>query len=221
MSPSVTISIDTKQLMEAKANMDAISNILESPAVVTQNTEEPDLRCTKALKEAHDKMRPFIELMADDVSAISARDTIALRFGLEDTIEALKNIRSEQSSTSRKDAEHADPANVDKHSDALKLISTMLASNSGNNSKAMDRQGYIKSGTGAKKNSNCAACKEKGHWVGDKECSLYEQTAKKRRDKAYNRQNRYFDRNNKSESDSEEEEPSERQLKKARFLANR
>lgn len=163
----VTISVDT--LAEISSHLKEVTTEINATAnrADTVNTTDSQTRARDAIQKAHN----IITSVENKVKKRTPDDRIALRFSLEDTIDALKNIRSGQDSTKQ----NGQLVDNDTQNEKTKLVTNMLTQKLQHDHA---RKPYIRPGTGVKRNSNCYSCDEPGHWAKDRECRMWDTNAK-------------------------------------------
>lgn len=146
------ISMRTSELSSIKNSISSVQNVIDQ-SIDDQLTKD-------SINHEILIIRDKIQTVAKRCSSHPFNEAPTLSFTLENAMSALRDIRSSISET----RDEAITGN---------LLSANLKST--NNLQGQ----YITPGTGAKKETFCLVCGEKGHWARDRECPLYHQSRKR------------------------------------------
>ena len=156
--------INRKEIKELKEHVFGIQSSASGHSIESQQ-----------LPISADKALATIKVLEARMTQSNSNEQLAIRFTLDDVLEALNNVKC-STDISKKNEQSNDKTSEPQ--DAREIIESLLSDKAGKQSS--DRKGYIPPGTGAKRNSCCAACGKKGHWARDRQCELYNENSKGR-----------------------------------------
>lgn len=216
--PDTSVSIKLSQANQIKR---LIENSLHSINPIEDDESHVPSRDT--LMVAIEAMRQSLRAFNTAITRAKDRCQDTVAFNLDDTIEALRNIRN--TDAAKPDTESS-TQKTETESKKNAVIGSMLGGRSQRyDNERSNRKSYIPPGTGVKRYTRCAACNKKGHWARDDECPLNDGSARGRQHKrkyeqADTRPSHKSFRPSPPKTDDEGEDDDTNQDRKFRFFGN-